>query len=308
MKTFRYFSIRQKLITLIMFITSITLMLVSIFLIANEVVTFRRGTIEELSTLAKVVGIHSVAAITFNDYEVAWETLAVLDVEPSIVYAGIYTAKGELFVQYYTGEDAMTLSSDPKDGQKTRKYGGTGLGLAITKRLTEMMDGEISVVSVAGMGSTFRVVLSDIGTAEKPDSVRDFSEPDDFDIEFEPAEILITDDIYLNRELVKEYLKDIPFSFTEAENGQKALTLLETYKPDLILMDMRMPGKSGYEVTETIKNDNELKDIPVIAVTASAMKENEEKLRRLCRRLCEKTFQQGRDNFRAEEASASHSQ
>ncbi len=85
-------------------------------------------------------------------------------------------------------------------------------------------------------------------------------------------------------------VRDIPFSFTEAENGQEALTLLETYKPDLILMDMRMPGKSGYEVTETIKNDNELKDIPVIAVTASAMKENEEELRRLCDGYVRKPF------------------
>ena len=71
-------------------------------------------------------------------------------------------------------------------------------------------------------------------------------------------------------------MNDTPFSIIEAENGEEALKLLANQNPDLILMDLRMPGRSGYEVTGIIKNDNKVKHLPVIAVTASAMKETEE--------------------------------
>jgi len=117
MKTFRYFSIRQKLVSLMMLITCITLLLVSVFLILNEVVTFRHETIEELSTLAKVIGGNSIAAITFSDQEVARETLSALSVEPSIVYAGIYTSEDNLFAEYHPGN----TSSDPGEKDEDRE-------------------------------------------------------------------------------------------------------------------------------------------------------------------------------------------
>lgn len=185
-----------------------------------------------------------------------------------------------------------------QDGQAARKYGGTGLGLAITKKLTELMNGEISVESEVGQGSIFRIIFSNVCMSEELNPTEIFSESDGIhsEIEFRPASIMIVDDIRFNREVIKKFLKDAPFSITETENGEEALSLLgspHAHNPtphasrltprfDLILMDMKMPDRSGYEVTAIIKNDDTLKDIPVIAVTASAMKDTEDKIRDLC--------------------------
>ncbi len=190
-----------------------------------------------------------------------------------------------------------------QDGQATRKYGGTGLGLAITKKLTELMEGEISVESEVGRGSIFRVVFPDVRVGIELDTAGDFSEQDEIHsvIRFGPADILVVDDIRFNREIIRAYLKDAPFSITEAKNGEQALALLVSHqnrdiphfsfsKPDLILMDLRMPGKNGYEVTRIIRNNDELKHIPVIAVTASAMKETEEEVSPLCDGYLRKPF------------------
>ncbi|MCP4348469.1 MAG: PAS domain S-box protein [Desulfobacterales bacterium] len=201
---------------------------------------------------------------------------------------GIYKDQYELIFENFRQQD----------GQKTRKYGGTGLGLAITKRLAEMMNGTITVESEVGRGSIFRVMFSDVEIVKVSDKARKISDPEDINIEFEPAAILVVDDIHYNREIIKGFLDNTPFSVFEAEDGEEALDMLgilydedpefaldpdsRISKPDLILMDMKMPGKSGYEVTELIKNSDELKHIPVIAVTASAMKETEEILNFLC--------------------------
>ncbi|MCP4345192.1 MAG: response regulator [Desulfobacterales bacterium] len=165
-----------------------------------------------------------------------------------------------------------------QDGQKTRKYGGTGLGLTITKRLVEMMNGNISVESKDGEGSTFRIVFYGVELMKEQDITGESYEPDNTVIEFEPALVMIVDDVDYNRELIKGYLESTDFTMIEADNGDAVLKLLESEKPDLIFMDLKMPGKSGFEATETIKQDNELKDIPVIALTASAMKEDEQRI------------------------------
>ncbi|MCP4347083.1 MAG: response regulator [Desulfobacterales bacterium] len=165
-----------------------------------------------------------------------------------------------------------------QDGQKAREYGGTGLGLAITKKLVEIMNGSISVESEVGRGSRFSIVFSDVEIAEQPDFAEDHPDTEEISIVFEPARILVVDDITNNRELVKGYLEETDFSVIEADSGETGLSILEIEKPDLILMDLRMPGKTGFEVTEIIKNNDELKQIPVIALTASAMKSAEERI------------------------------
>ncbi len=149
-----------------------------------------------------------------------------------------------------------------QEGQSTRKYGGTGLGLAITKRLVEMMNGQISVHSQ--QGSVFEIILQDVGIAEQTEEYfEDFHQ-----FSFEPARILLVDDVELNRQFIKEWLLQLNLEVIEAENGQIALLFAEQYKPNLILMDIKMPIMNGYEATSALKNNQSTQDIPIIALSA----------------------------------------
>ncbi len=168
-----------------------------------------------------------------------------------------------------------------QDGQTTRQYGGTGLGLAITKRLTELMGGKISVESEVGQGSLFRIILPGVSVAEASEFTDPLSESDEKNVMFEPATVLVVDDIDFNRELVRRYMDASGLTIAEADSGEVALEILGRERPDVLLMDLRMPGMSGEKVTEIIRKDDSLKDLPVIAITAHVMKDSEEKIRSL---------------------------
>jgi CheY-like chemotaxis protein len=174
------------------------------------------------------------------------------------------------------------LNSQHKE-VKTGKYGGTGLGLAITRRLIEMMKGEISVKSKVGTGSVFTVIIKNVEVA----SIEDLEcrQPQYIDfaaIQFEKSSVLIADDIEYNRELIKGFLEDYGLTLLEAENGKEVIEKTRQHHPDLILLDMKMPEMDGLEAAEILHNDENLKDIPVIAVTASAMKEDEAVISKIC--------------------------
>ncbi len=159
-------------------------------------------------------------------------------------------------------------------GQSTRQYGGTGLGLAITKRLAELMDGTISAKSKIGEGSTFTVTLKNVEILAQQ-TTKSNTTPD-YKLVFEQVKILQVDDVADNREIISLYLEDKNIELKEAENGKQALEILENYTPDLILMDIQMPELNGYETTKIIRQNEKLKHIPVIAVTANATKEEVE--------------------------------
>jgi two-component system cell cycle response regulator DivK len=91
--------------------------------------------------------------------------------------------------------------------------------------------------------------------------------------------ILIVEDNELNMKLFHDLLEVHGYSTLQTKDGREALELARTHRPDLILMDIQLPEVSGLEVTKWIKADDELKTIPVIAVTAFAMKGDEEKIR-----------------------------
>ena len=155
-----------------------------------------------------------------------------------------------------------------QDGQSNRKYEGTGLGLAITKRVVEKMNGIIELESEQGEGAMFRIILEPIEyiSIKTTDSESGEHLPP---IKFNKAQILIVDDVKTNIKAIESLIDSPELSYLEAENGEIALEILNHHKPDVILMDLRMPIMDGYEVTRHIRNNVLIKDIPVIAVTAS---------------------------------------
>ena len=133
-----------------------------------------------------------------------------------------------------------------------------------------MMGGELSVQSTPGKGSTFTISLKNVPVSllstqtENPQGLH----PDT--IHFEPSTLLVVDDKPLNRELLIQYMVHSPFEIIQAENGREAIELARQYRPDIVLMDFKMPVMDGKEATERFKEDPRLKDIPIITVSALA--------------------------------------
>ena len=180
------------------------------------------------------------------------------------------------------GIDEKNLKSifnafEQQGDQDVAKYGGTGLGLAICTKLVHMMNGEIKVQSKKNVGSTFTVILKDIDIS----SIHEEIVPQKLlssNIIFKKSKILVVDDVEENRKLMEASLKDFDLELTMAENGKEAIDKLKNLNVDLILMDLRMPIMDGYEAAGIIKADDKLKQIPLIALTASVMGEALEKV------------------------------
>ena len=174
--------------------------------------------------------------------------------------------------------DRIFEAFEQQKNQNLNKYGGTGLGLTITSRLVKMMGGGIHVESNVGKGSSFNVYLKnvEIGSTHELNQ----TDPDSYfsDVTFEPAKILLVDDITNNRELIFNFLETTGLEIFDAENGVEAVKLAKEIIPDLILMDLKMPLMDGFEATAILKSDEKLKSIPIIALTASAMKEEKDKI------------------------------
>jgi len=168
-----------------------------------------------------------------------------------------------------------------KDGQSTRRYGGTGLGLTITKRLVNLMNGTISLKSEADKGTTFEIFLPHIQISATVESHA--SEAEDVSgIKFMNPKILLVEDVESNRKVIRGYLESYNVRIIEAENGSIGIEKAQKFKPDLILMDMQMPGIDGYEASRILKEEKKLSFIPIIALTASSLKRDVAEIQNLC--------------------------
>lgn len=175
-------------------------------------------------------------------------------------------------------------------GQSTKKFGGTGLGLAITKRLAEMMGGKVALTSEVGKGSTFSVLFPEVEISRETKSAEEIAA---FPLSaFVPSTILVADDAEMNRELVAGYFEGSGHRLIFATNGREAVDLARSQKPDLVLMDIRMPVMDGYDATVEIKSIPSYREIPVLAVTASTLKEGEARVRSICDGFIRKPFSQ----------------
>lgn len=155
-----------------------------------------------------------------------------------------------------------------QSGQSNRKYGGAGLGLAISKRLVEKMNGNIEVSSEINKGSNFKIRIPKIEVSISKIRKKNYSKGIE-NIIFEEATILVIDDVSSNIETVENFISPVGLSILSAENGEIALEMLSHTIPELIMLDMKMPGIDGYEVARSIKSNPKLSHIPVIAFTAS---------------------------------------
>ena len=165
-------------------------------------------------------------------------------------------------------------------GQDLRKYGGTGLGLAITKKLVELMNGEIILESEVGKGSIFKVIIKEVSIASIDGEEKNI-DSDILNIKFNNQKVLVTDDIESNRLLLNKMLSLYNLNTIEASNGKEAINTARINKPDIIIIDLRMPVMDGYEAIKIIKKDKDLSKIPVIVLTASAMKSDEEEIKQI---------------------------
>ncbi len=164
-------------------------------------------------------------------------------------------------------------------GQKVKDYGGTGLGLAITNRLVQLMNGTITLESQLNKGSCFKIKIPDVSYLRNFDKKQEEFTIDPSSIIFEKSTILVADDVEHNRKYLIDALKETNLKVIEAENGHQALGLAKKTVPDLIIADIRMPILDGFGLLKKLKSDNTLKHIPVIAYSASVMKNEKDKIR-----------------------------
>lgn len=184
------------------------------------------------------------------------------------------------------------------DSSMTRRYGGTGLGLAITKRLAEMMGGDIGVTSEEGRGSNFWVRLQVGKSSEsslnvgrdvqnlagslrglEPQKVGGVSTgPENFPRDT-PIRILVVEDNYINQEVAGGILRKAGYRVTTAGNGREAVAAVVSQTFDLVLMDVQMPEMDGCEAAVAIRKVEVVSGnhIPIIAMTAHALQSDQDR-------------------------------
>ncbi len=175
----------------------------------------------------------------------------------------------EPFVQLETGLD--------------RRYGGTGLGLSLVRTLTELHGGEVSVNSTPGRGSTFLLTLplhspramESVPRHNRTDSANGgpHNRPD------RPPLLLVAEDNDANFEMMDAYLTAQSYRVARAADGMEAVAQCRTLRPDLVLMDIQMPGMDGLEATRLLRAEADVKvaRVPIVAVTALALPGDKER-------------------------------
>ncbi len=159
-------------------------------------------------------------------------------------------------------------------GDRRKIYGGAGLGLTICKSLAQMLGGDIWLESEYKKGSTFYFTISNSGTTQNIDS-NHITVKTDQKHNWSGYNIIIAEDEDSNYNLICKFLEKTRISIKRANNGKEVIEYCNQQKPDLILMDIKLPVMDGLEATSKIKKS--FPEIPIIAVTAFAMNDDKNK-------------------------------
>jgi CheY-like chemotaxis protein len=158
-------------------------------------------------------------------------------------------------------------------GEVQRRYGGTGLGLSVSRQLVHLMGSDIHVASTPGQGSVFRfelvVPLATDAILQKTATEKITGYRGD------SKSVLIVDDVVANRAMLADLLGGIGFAVAEANDGLQAVSMVQMQAPDLVLMDIRMPVMDGLEATRRIRANVQLRQMPIVAISASATGQDE---------------------------------
>ena len=205
-----------------------------------------------------------------DDADAVWLHFAVADTG-----IGIPAGKRQAIFESFT----------QADGSSTREHGGTGLGLAISKELVDMMGGEIWVDSEIGRGSTFHFTARFGRPSRLPApseaAPREAEAPEPPALAareaVRPLDILVAEDNVLSQQLVIRLLQRRGHRVKAVRDGREALAALEESPFDLILMDIQMPVMDGLQAAVRIRQDGRWRNLPIVAVTAHAMKGDRER-------------------------------
>jgi signal transduction histidine kinase/CheY-like chemotaxis protein len=150
------------------------------------------------------------------------------------------------------------------EASTSRDYGGTGLGLAITRHFCRMLGGDVAVESTLGEGSTFTITLPAIGSDAKAEVAAPEARPTQ---SVAKGTVLIIDDDKAIHDLLERELAAKGYHVLHAAGGREGLKIAKQTRPDVITLDIIMPDLDGWSVLKTLKDDRELRDIPVVLVT-----------------------------------------
>jgi CheY-like chemotaxis protein len=163
-------------------------------------------------------------------------------------------------------------------GRLQNRVKGTGLGLPLSRRLAELLGGRIELESVLGTGSTFTLVIPRVYPEQRDTAETTYLKQGDQVVAKYPAAkgVLVIDDEEAARYLVRHNLQNTHYVLSEATDGHDGLRHARSDQPDLIVLDLMMPGLTGFEVLEELKADTATEKIPVIIFTSKALEPHEE--------------------------------
>jgi len=155
----------------------------------------------------------------------------------------------------------------------TYKFGGTGLGLSIVAKIVNQMDGKIHVESEEGKGTSFILEIPFEVLEEADAKSSKSAKSTTGENPLHGIQILVVDDHPINRKIAGGMLGKVGVNINEAESGEEALEAIENNPPDVILMDVHMPGMGGLAATRKIRksSDPKISPLPIIAITASVL-------------------------------------